>query len=74
MRFKVGTLVLCLGNVDALELEDDRARAIIAAGYHHAVVVRPLVHECPAIRVGQILPLEILMHLCVEHRHLLFTP
>ena len=41
MRFKVGALVFCLGNVDALELEDDRARAIIAAGYHHAGWKRP---------------------------------
>lgn len=37
-----------LGDIDAFELEDDEARAVVAAGDHHALVVRPAVHDAAA--------------------------
>ena len=39
-----GFLVI-LRNIDALNLEDDWPHAVVATGDHHAVVVRPAVHD-----------------------------
>ena len=39
-----GFLVI-LRNIDALNLEDDRSHAIVVTGTHHAVVVRPAIHD-----------------------------
>lgn len=37
-------------DVDALQLEDDRAGAVVAAGDHEAVVARPAVHDGAALQ------------------------
>ena len=39
-----------LRNVDALDLEDDRAGAVIAAGDHHAVIFGPALHDGAALQ------------------------
>ena len=44
-----GFLVV-LRDVDALDLEDDRAGSVIAAGDHHAVVVGPALHDGAALQ------------------------
>ena len=45
MAFQVSTVLIVFGDVDARELEDDRPRAVVTAGDHHAVVVRPAMHD-----------------------------
>lgn len=45
-------LFLVLRYVDALYLEDDRACAVVAAGYHHALIVGPAVHDVAALQGG----------------------
>lgn len=40
-----GALGVRLGDIDALNLENHGARAVVAAGNHHAVVRGPAVHD-----------------------------
>ena len=47
-----------LRDIDSLDLEDDRPRAIVAAGDHHAVII------CPALHDGA--PLECRIHIAVD--------
>ena len=42
MLAEVCLIARVLGDVDALQLENHRTRAIVAAGDHHVIVVRPL--------------------------------
>ena len=51
-------LIIVLRNVDALDLEDDRTRAVITAGDHHAVVVRPAFHDGAALQRRIDIPAE----------------
>ena len=37
-------------NVDAFDLEDDRPRAVVAAGNHHAVIIGPALHDRSALK------------------------
>lgn len=52
LLFKPLLLILVLGYVDALYLEDDRACAVVAAGYHHTLIVGPAVHDAAALQCG----------------------
>jgi hypothetical protein len=42
--------LLVLRDVDTLQLEDDGTGAIVAAGYHNALVVSPPVHDGAALQ------------------------
>ena len=42
--------LISLRDVDALDFEDDRAGAVVAAGDHHTVVVRPAFHNGPTLQ------------------------
>ena len=48
LRQPCGFLVI-LRDIDALDLEDDRPCAVVAAGDHHAVVVGPSLHDRTAL-------------------------
>ena len=43
-------LFVILRYIDALDFEDDRPRPIVAAGDHHAVVIRPALHDGAALQ------------------------
>ena len=45
-----GFLLFRLRDVDALDLEDDRPRTVIATGDHHPVVVGPPLHDGPSLQ------------------------
>ena len=45
-------------HVDALDLEDHGARAVVAAGDHHALVIRPLVHDGAALQSSVNIPAD----------------
>lgn len=45
-----GALGVRLGDIDALDLEDHGARAVVAAGNHHAIVRGPAVHDGAALQ------------------------
>ena len=50
MLCKPFLLFLVLRDVDAPYLEDDGARAVVATGDHHALVVGPAVHDAATLQ------------------------
>lgn len=45
LLFEPFPLLIGLGNINPLNFKDHRARAIITAGNHHALVICPLMHD-----------------------------
>lgn len=52
LRFEPFPLILRFRDVNALDLEDDRPCAIVAASDHHPLVICPLVHDGTALQSG----------------------
>ena len=50
LLFQPRCFLVILWNVDAFDLEDDRPGAVVAAGDHHAVVIRPALHDGAALQ------------------------
>ena len=69
-----GFLLLRLRDIDALDLEYDRSRTVIATSDHHPVVVGPTLHDGPSLQGGvnvaadgvPRLPAESAVHQVVE--------
>ena len=59
-------LLIILRDVDALDLENDRPRAVVAAGDHHAVVVRPALHNGASLQCRVHVPADGVPRLTAE--------
>lgn len=59
-------LLVILRNVDPFDLENDRPRAVVTAGDHHAVIVSPAFHDGAALKGSVNIPADGIPRLAAE--------